>query len=277
MILTDSTAMAGGGFSRLLTGTRLDPRDSTGFSILVISVVLLVGLAGATASFDGQMAVAGWAMLDGPIAFAVPVVIDGSIVIFSLAAILQRSRGQSTAVSWIFVGLFTAISIGANSAHVLIESQATGETLIVKAIGGAFVAGMMPVSIWLVTHVLTDLLVQKPELAPDELRARIAQEIEAENTERARLADVAAVERRADDERKLQLEREVAQEADWDRIKHSPESSVNGTEDRKLFVSRILDVYEREGQNASRTADRLGITYARVRSVLNSFELETSR
>lgn len=261
-------------FSRLLAGTRLDPRGSTGFSILVISMVLLVGVSAAVASFEGQMAVADWAMLRGPRAVVVPIVIDGSIVVFSLAAILKRSRGQSTLLSWTFVGVFTAISIAANALHVLIESPSTDQVMIFKAVGGAFIAGVMPVSIWLVTHILTDLLVEKPSLSRDDLRAQIAREIEVENAERARRTQLAQAENVAQEAHAIQQRRDEAHLAEWAQIKDSPESSVNGTPEREKFIARVCSTYEAVGRNASRTAEVLGVTYPRVRSAL---DLDTSQ
>ena len=274
MSLTDFATVGEQPFSRLLAGTRLDPRGSTGFSILVISMVLLVGVSAAVASFEGQMAVADWAMLRGPRAVVVPIVIDGSIVVFSLAAILKRSRGQSTLLSWTFVGVFTAISIAANALHVLIESPGTDEMMIFKSVGGAFIAGVMPVSIWLVTHILTDLLVERPSLSREDLRAQITQEIEAENAERTRITQLAQLDRAAQEARAIQQRREESHAAEWAQIKDSPESSMSGTPEREKFVTHVRSTYERLGRNASRTADALGVTYPRVRSAL---DLDTSR
>jgi hypothetical protein len=255
--------------SRLLMGTRLDPRGSTGFSILVIFMVLLVGVSAALASFEGQMAVAEWAMLQGPRAVVVPIVIDGSIVVFSLAAILKRSRGQSTFLSWTFVGVFTAISIAANALHVLIEAPNADQTMIFKSVGGAFVAGVMPISIWLVTHILTDLLVEKPSLSREDLRAQIAQEIEDENAGRIRAAELARTDKIERSKRAEDQRRSENLAAEWERIKDAPESSMNGTPEREAFVAHVRATYEECGKNASRTAESLGVTYPRVRSALD--------
>lgn len=271
--MTDFAAAGEQPFSRLLAGTRLDPRGSTGFSILVISMVLLVGVSAALASFEGQMAVADWAMLRGPRAVVVPIVIDGSIVVFSLAAILKRARGQSTLLSWTVVGVFTAISIAANAFHVLIETPNIDE-LIFKSIGGAFIAGVMPVSIWLVTHILTDLLVEKPSLSREDLRAQIELEIEAENVERALVAQLAKAEAAAQEALAVKQGQDEARAVEWGQIRDSPESSMSGTPEREKFVTYVRAAYEGLGRNASRTADALGVTYPRVRSAL---DLDTSQ
>jgi hypothetical protein len=267
--LTDLATAREQPITRLLTGTRLDPRGSTGFSVLVIFMVLLVGVSAALASFEGQMAVAEWAMLRGPRAVVVPIVIDGSIVVFSLAAILKRSRGQSTFLSWTFVGVFTAISIAANALHVLIEAPSADETMVFKSIGGALIAGVMPISIWLVTHILTELLVEKPSLSREELRAQIAQEIEEENAERTRAAHLAKADVAAEEERFRHQVREDEFAAQWERIRDAPASSVSGTPERTAFVEYVQAAYENNGKNATRTADALGVTYPRVRSALD--------
>lgn len=267
--MTDFATAGEQPYSRLLAGTKLDPRGSTSFSVLVISMVLLVGVSAAFASFEGQMAVADWAMLRGPRAVVVPVVIDGSIVVFSLAAILKRSRGQSTFLSWTFVGVFTAISISANALHVLIESPNTDEMMVLKSVGGAFIAGVMPISIWLVTHILTDLLVEKPSLSREDLRAQIALEIESENAEHVQATQLAKVELAAEEARALRQRQDEAREAEWVRIKDSPESSMSGTREREIFVAHVNSKYEKSGHNASRTAEALGVTYPRVRSALD--------
>lgn len=63
------------------------------------------------------------------LSWAVPVVLDASALAYSLAGLVQRSRGEFTALSWALVFLFTLVSIAANAANAL-DVQDTARTLV---------------------------------------------------------------------------------------------------------------------------------------------------
>src|SRR5690554_1252169 len=106
--------------SQIMKGNRLNPRASLGYTLTVLVTVLAVGVVGFAASFQGLLALGAWAGF-GVLAFTVPIVIDGSIIVFSMAAALQRNLGLATKASWAFVGAYTFISIVANAAHVVVD------------------------------------------------------------------------------------------------------------------------------------------------------------
>ena len=237
--------------------------------MLVLSLVVMVGGVGFTASFGGLTAVAKWAMLDGLFSLTVPLIVDGSIIVFSLAAILKKSRGESTIFAWICVGIFTVISIAANSTHVLLEANVAVENGILKAIGGAFVAGIMPISIFLVTETVIGLLVEKPKLAPEDLRAQIDAETKEKRAREAEaLAAAVAEDRRIQAQKKSEMEQEARRQR-WDELVASDASSVAGTPERREFEDYVYETYREHGDNASQTAKILGISYPRARQAIH--------
>ncbi|MEX1078521.1 MAG: DUF2637 domain-containing protein [Homoserinimonas sp.] len=268
--MSSSTVMNVAAIPRILTGTRLDPRSSTGFSLLVLCTVLIVGAAATAASFSGQMALARWALLVGVVAYAVPIVIDGSIAVFTLAAVLQRSRGDSTIVSWSFVGLFTAVSVAGNALHVVSESP---EADPVRVIGGASIAGLMPVSMWLVVHVLINLLVQKPEFSPEQLKALELEAFHEYQGELSRRAAEAEEDRRRAAEVRALEQQKAARWAEWERVRDLPEASQPGTAEREFAEKMINSTYYGEAkQNSKEVARLLGISYKRVLYAVENHE-----
>ncbi|WP_161580498.1 DUF2637 domain-containing protein [Subtercola vilae] len=267
--MTDAVIDPAKGLPKFLTGTQIDARNSTGLAWVVIVLVLAIGVLSMWASFEAQLAVAGWAKLDGPAAIAVPGVIDGSIVVFSVAAVIQRSRGMSTLISWLFVGLYTAISMAGNSIHVLTESSITDQSSMIRAVGGSFVAAMMPVSVWLVTHVMTQLLVKVPKESREEIAAQIAAEDVAFKVERESVeAEIREQARRAEEMLEQQQEHEAA-EAEWEELVRSSVEAAPGSPDRIAVEKRVRETLEEFDNNASKTAAFLRMEYHRVRHIRN--------
>jgi hypothetical protein len=136
----------------------------------VLDLVIL--FAAFSVSFAGQMIVAQWAHLTGSQRLAVPAAIDSIIIVFTIAAVVLRARGESTRFPWAVVGAFTGISMVFNVLHIIVPALHGGVTT--QNIWGAAVSGLMPLIILLATHMSTRLLVAPPVGTPEELRAKQA-------------------------------------------------------------------------------------------------------
>ncbi|WP_431220343.1 DUF2637 domain-containing protein [Leifsonia xyli] len=249
---------------RLLSGTRLDPRRSTAFALLTIVSALVVGVMGMLASWNGLIAVAAWAQLAMPMNIAVPVVIDASIVVFSLAATLQRARGHSTLLAWTCVGLFTTISVVANAVHVLLPSP-DGPTP--QVVIGACVAGLMPISILLVTHTETNLLVRRPTKSAEELRALDEAELDARQEIKDRRAALRAEQMQAQHQVEEAERREGEWWEAWEDVRALPEIGVPGSPDRKRLETMVIEAIERHEGNVQRASNELDYSYPSMRGI----------
>lgn len=128
---------------------------------VLIVAASLTGLLAATSfllSFAGLSAVAEWASVPWWLTWAVPVMIDSAILVYTLAALVLQARGESTVRTWCSLALWTALSVAANSLHAWTDIPA-----LVQTIAGMTIAGLAPIAVMLATHTLTDLLVAKPD------------------------------------------------------------------------------------------------------------------
>jgi hypothetical protein len=111
--------------------------------VLSLLLVLIASMAAASfyISFSGLYAAAAWAVGDNPpLQFAVPIMLDISIIAFTLALFIERERGEKVTGTWFAIGAFTLVSITANVFHTFVVSTAdTQYQLIIGAVisGGA--------------------------------------------------------------------------------------------------------------------------------------------
>lgn len=80
----------------------------------------LVGILAGIAfilSYDALQAVAGTNGIGGWRSYAWPLLIDASLVVFSLAVVRNSLRGERTAWPWILVGLYTMATLVFNIVH----------------------------------------------------------------------------------------------------------------------------------------------------------------
>lgn len=82
-----------------------------------------------------------------------PISLDGAIICASLAIILQQARGESKAFAYVFLLLWTALSVALNAAHVW---ETTQSLTAVAAISAA------PLGLLASTHLLIQTLVARP-------------------------------------------------------------------------------------------------------------------
>ena len=126
--------------------------------LLSLGLVAVLAVASFTLSFLGLIQAAAWAGIPDQLRWLVPIVVDSTILVYAVAASVQRARGESTVLSWVAVGFFTVVSMLANGAHVLAPSGVPAE-LDPTVIFGAFLAAIMPVSLFFATETTVKLAV----------------------------------------------------------------------------------------------------------------------
>ncbi|WP_419706852.1 DUF2637 domain-containing protein [Promicromonospora sp. NFX87] len=123
--------------------------------VLVFTVVLTaaVALASFALSFASLRDAALWGRVPEALAFLVPVVIDASVLVYGLVALVLRARGRSSAWAWTLMLGFTVVSIGANAAH----AYDVGPEL--RTVVGVVLVALAPLSVLTSTHALASLVV----------------------------------------------------------------------------------------------------------------------
>ncbi|QWY81876.1 membrane protein [Microbacterium phage Honk] len=135
---------------------RINP-DSLG--ALVVSVTLTALLAGVSflLSFNGLSDAATWANVPAWLAWGIPAYVDGAILVYTVAALIFRARGESARLAWASLALYASLSVAANGVHAW---DAAPEEL--KAALGVVLAALAPVAVLLTTHTLARLIVAPP-------------------------------------------------------------------------------------------------------------------
>lgn len=137
--------------------SRIEP-DSRTMVMLSLTLVGILAAASFTLSFLGLIQAASWAGIPEQLRWLVPIVVDSTILVYAVAASVQRARGESTTLSWVAVGFFTLVSVLANGAHVLAPAGVAA-SLDSTVIFGAFLASIMPVSLFFATETTVKLVV----------------------------------------------------------------------------------------------------------------------
>ncbi len=139
------------------TAARLNPDTKPA---LLVAVVLTSGLAAIsfTLSFAGLSAIAPWAAVPPHLAWALPVFIDGAILVYTYAALAARARGEGQGRAWTWLTLWTAVSVASNGSHAWDAGPGGWQGVL-----GSILAGLFPVGVLLATHTIADLIVARPE------------------------------------------------------------------------------------------------------------------
>jgi hypothetical protein len=126
-----------------------------------MGLVGILAVASFTLSFQGLIQAAEWAGIAPMLRWLVPIVVDSTILVYAVAASAQRARGESTLMAWCAVGFFTAVSVAANAAQVLapggVPVPIDGTVMF-----GAFLAAIMPISLFFATETTVQLAVAPP-------------------------------------------------------------------------------------------------------------------
>jgi hypothetical protein len=137
---------------------RVDPaaRGPVLFAIYSIALIVCVSFV---LSYAAVSTLAEWMALPIYLGPLLPVFIDGAIIVYTYAAIAARAEGESSVRPWMWVGLWTAVSSGANTAHAWLNGPQGYEGVV-----GAVLAGLIPVGSLLGTHEIADRIIIRPSL-----------------------------------------------------------------------------------------------------------------
>ncbi|MEV0891440.1 DUF2637 domain-containing protein [Promicromonospora sp. NPDC050262] len=127
--------------------------DSRPVLVFTVVLTLAVALASFALSFASLRDAALWGRVPEALAFLVPVVIDASVLVYGLVALVLRDRGHSSAWAWTLMFGFTVVSIGANAAH----AYDVGPEL--RTLVGVVLVALAPLSVLTSTHALASLVV----------------------------------------------------------------------------------------------------------------------
>lgn len=142
------------------TSRRINP-DSIQTLWFTVGIVGILAATSFMVSFAGLTEVAKWVGVPSWMSWTVPAFIDLSIIAYSLAVLVHRSRGETTWASWLSLGLFTGVSVIANAAHALsFPHENSWQAWI-----GAGIAALAPVGVFAATEELGRLAVEQPAAA----------------------------------------------------------------------------------------------------------------
>ncbi|MFD6176714.1 MULTISPECIES: DUF2637 domain-containing protein [unclassified Isoptericola] len=129
--------------------------------VLIVAVLLAAGLAAVSfaLSFAGLVGVSSWAHVPHRLIWAVPVMLDSAIVVYTLAILVKRARHERAVGAWATLALWTAVSVAANAAH------AAGVPDTWQRAVGTVVAALAPIAVLLATHTIADLIVARTDAA----------------------------------------------------------------------------------------------------------------
>lgn len=128
---------------------------------VLIAATLMTTALGAVSfalSWAALIDVAAWAAVPPHLAWAVPVMLDAAILVYTLAVLVHRSRSERAWSAWLSLAAFTTVSVIANAAHAGAVPPAW------QAVIGTVVAALAPVAVLLATHTLARLIVATPNI-----------------------------------------------------------------------------------------------------------------
>jgi hypothetical protein len=144
-----------------MSSARINP-DTRPVVLATTGLIAFLGLVSFAVSFAGLSAVAEWAALPGYLRWAVPVFVDGALLAYTLAVLVQRARDESARFSWFALGSFTVVSVAANAAHVV----GVRDTSDWRTYAGAAIASLAPLGVFAATHTLASLAIARPAAVP---------------------------------------------------------------------------------------------------------------
>lgn len=147
---------------------RIDPANHGPvlFALIATGVIVLVSFV---LSYAALSTLAGWMSLPPYLGPLVPVFIDGAIIVYTYSAIAAKAEGESTIRPWLWVGLWTVVSSGANGAHAWFNGDGGTESLV-----GSILAGLIPLGSLLGTHEIASRVIVRPEPVQVSTRARVS-------------------------------------------------------------------------------------------------------
>ena len=135
----------------------------------IVVAAILVAIVSFALSFQALTSVASWAGVPPNLVWAVPVVIDASIIVYAGASFDLRARGEAARLPTVLVFVFTALSVVGNAAHANEATLGEGTLTII----GTLLAVSAPMSVFLITHILGSLIGAPTQTAPPPMRQTI--------------------------------------------------------------------------------------------------------
>ncbi|MEG3615568.1 DUF2637 domain-containing protein [Isoptericola haloaureus] len=143
-----------------MSSNRINP-DSRPVLILTVALTLTVALVSFVLSFAALRDAAVWGNVPPALTWAVPVIIDLSVLVYTAAALVLRTRAESARLSLSLVGLFSIVSVAGNAAHGLELNEQHQHWI------GVVLVALAPVSVLTSVHTLASLVVVEPHVAAE--------------------------------------------------------------------------------------------------------------
>jgi hypothetical protein len=147
-------------------GRRVNP-DSIGTLRFTIAGAIILAGTSFLVSFAGLTSIAVWTGIPAWMGWALPVFIDMAIIVYAMAILIHRSRGEKTTASWVSLTGFTLVSVFANGAHALSVPQSEQWHAIV----GAVLAALAPIAVFSAVEELGRLVIDQ---APTKQAKKVA-------------------------------------------------------------------------------------------------------
>lgn len=139
---------------------RISP-ESRPVAYAAAGIAAAIYLGAFAASFFGLASLAAFMAIPVALQYVVPAVIDLALILFTLATLLRRARGQSTWMTNTATAFWILISMAANTFHVLVAAgPASGWGAGTYA--GAALSALMPVAALGGSLVLENLFIEGP-------------------------------------------------------------------------------------------------------------------
>ena len=135
---------------------RINP-DSLGPLIVAVTLTALLAGVSFLLSFNGLADAATWANVPDWLAWGVPAYVDGAILVYTVAALIFRARGESARLAWASLALYASLSVAANGVHAWPTAP---EEL--KVALGVLLAALAPVAVLLTAHTIARLILAPP-------------------------------------------------------------------------------------------------------------------
>ncbi|MEW1813056.1 DUF2637 domain-containing protein [Pseudarthrobacter phenanthrenivorans] len=139
---------------------RISP-ESRPIAYTAVGVAALIYTGAFTTSFFGQAALAAHMAIPAALQYVVPIVIDLALVLFTLATLLRKTRGETTLWPNIMTAFWTLVSISANVLHVFVPAGPV-ESWNFGTYTGAALSALMPLGALGASLVLENLLIERP-------------------------------------------------------------------------------------------------------------------
>ena len=194
--MTDSPALTRRGKHRTGAGARWNADTITLYRAVNIGVVA-TAFAAVLISWQGLVYVAAWMKLDGYWTWLLPLAIDLPIVVFTLATLARKARGEGVIFLSVIAYGMTAISSFANFLHVTDAGPVTSLQVGV----GASLAALAPILVLLTTEALGLIATKPPREQSPGRRAKV---------QAARIKELESAQRKQAKELKAAAEREEA-------------------------------------------------------------------